>query len=431
MPDLQTDEVIIALAQSLDAAPALAPQFARLDELAAEVATRAPLMHSHGAIDGVEGHGVTLAYPAAPRVVQDLVVTVTGWASTASFAAAAAVLICAEVDVQIEIATAEPSAGALIPAGTMVPLWVPAGQRLWARAANANGVLNVTSGPYFQGADAAIGGAPVGGGVWGDITGTLSNQTDLYAQLAGKAAVGHSHDAATTGAAGFLSAADKAKLDGIEAGATADQTGAEIVAAIDTALGSSGWQTGAGTVWGDITGTLSNQTDLYTQLAGKAAATHYHTGALGPEYACYTAADGGSIASGGSGVVPFDTAMRNVTGYSVSSGEVTLVDAATYKVQVELAVWFTTLSNRGHAPVALQTDNSGSWANVTGGETTLQDQGNSGTSNFKRDTGVVTCYVTTTAANKKIRVNLGPTASSASACKTLANMCRMFVSKVQ
>lgn len=51
--------------------------------------------------------------------------------------------------------------------------------------------------------------------------------------------------AATGSLAGVMTAADKTKLDGIEAGATADQTGAEIVTAIDTQLGSTAWQAGA------------------------------------------------------------------------------------------------------------------------------------------------------------------------------------------
>ena len=48
---------------------------------------------------------------------------------------------------------------------------------------------------------------------------------------------GHSHSDATTLASGFMSAADKAKLDGVEAGATADQTAAEILTAIKTVDG--------------------------------------------------------------------------------------------------------------------------------------------------------------------------------------------------
>jgi hypothetical protein len=39
---------------------------------------------------------------------------------------------------------------------------------------------------------------------------------------------GHAHSAATTGAAGFMAAADKSKLDGIAAGATANSTDAQL-----------------------------------------------------------------------------------------------------------------------------------------------------------------------------------------------------------
>lgn len=48
---------------------------------------------------------------------------------------------------------------------------------------------------------------------------------------------GASHAAATTGTNGFMSASDKLKLDGIEAGAKADQTAAEILAALKTVDG--------------------------------------------------------------------------------------------------------------------------------------------------------------------------------------------------
>lgn len=46
--------------------------------------------------------------------------------------------------------------------------------------------------------------------------------------------------------AGVMSAADKAKLDSVQVGATDDQTGSEIVAAINGFLGSTVWQSGGG-----------------------------------------------------------------------------------------------------------------------------------------------------------------------------------------
>ena len=48
---------------------------------------------------------------------------------------------------------------------------------------------------------------------------TTAQVTGLDSTLAGKAAIGHTHAAATDAAAGFMSAADKEKLDGIAAGA--------------------------------------------------------------------------------------------------------------------------------------------------------------------------------------------------------------------
>lgn len=52
-------------------------------------------------------------------------------------------------------------------------------------------------------------------------THTIANITNLQTTLDGKAASGHTHSAATTSAAGFMSASDKAKLDGIASGANA------------------------------------------------------------------------------------------------------------------------------------------------------------------------------------------------------------------
>lgn len=78
------------------------------------------------------------------------------------------------------------------------------------------------------------------------------NFTDLEGQVAGKAASGHSHsNAVAGGSAGFMSGADKTKLDGVAAGATANAntdalteggtnlyfTAARVRAAVLTGLG--------------------------------------------------------------------------------------------------------------------------------------------------------------------------------------------------
>ena len=54
----------------------------------------------------------------------------------------------------------------------------------------------------------------------------------------------------------FATAAQLSKIDGIEDGATADQTGAEIVSAIDSELGGATWQSGGG--GGGTTDVVSN-----------------------------------------------------------------------------------------------------------------------------------------------------------------------------
>jgi len=57
------------------------------------------------------------------------------------------------------------------------------------------------------------------------------------------------------GNSGLMTGTDKTKLNGIETGATADQSGAEIVTAIDTQLGSTDWQGGGGGGGGDVVAT--------------------------------------------------------------------------------------------------------------------------------------------------------------------------------
>ena len=133
--------------------------------------------------------------------------------------------------------------------------------------------------------------------LWGNISGTLSDQTDLQAALDGKANSSHTHAASqitsgtladarvaetnvtqhegaltvtesqisdlgdyqplatvlTNTTASFTTAL-QTKLNNIEDNATADQTGAEIVSAINTELGGSGWQSGVTDGdYGDIT----------------------------------------------------------------------------------------------------------------------------------------------------------------------------------
>ena len=112
---------------------------------------------------------------------------------------------------------------------------------------------------HLSGIDTALGST---GAVWGNVTGTLSNQTDLQAALDAKAATAALLDeniVAAASASNYTPAA--AHVQGHLAG-------------IDTAIGAI---VAGGTTWGNIVGTLSNQTDLQAALDAKAATSHTHT----------------------------------------------------------------------------------------------------------------------------------------------------------
>ncbi len=113
-----------------------------------------------------------------------------------------------------------------------------------------------------------------GGGSWGEIEGTLSDQTDLQGALDGKvdeiSGKGLSTEDYTT--------TEKTKLSGIAENAnnytlpTASDTilgGVKVGTRLTMTDGVLSADEQVGGLWGDITGTLSNQTDLQGALDGK------------------------------------------------------------------------------------------------------------------------------------------------------------------
>lgn len=258
---------------------------------------------------------------------------------------------------------------------------------------------------------------------------------------AGQVAAGnHSHAPATPNVEdGFLSAADKAKLDGIEAGATADQTGEEMVAAINANLGGTTWQGGGGGAHaaahasggGDaVTLAQSQVTNLTTDLAGKAATSHTHALAVMSRYCVYMASDGSSMAAEGTQTVAFDTALAAVSGYSLSGGEVTLAAAGRYRLTLDLGGSCATSNTKAACPGAIQTDNGGSWATITGAEFYLSEAGSSSTVAYQNVRAHVSWEVTTTASDKKIRVYIGPSIASSSALVMKAGRCRLVIERI-
>lgn len=148
-------------------------------------------------------------------------------------------------------------------------------------------------------------------------------------------------------------------------------------------------------------------------------------------FVCYSASNGSTVTATNYNTVALDTVANAVSGYSVSSGEVTLPDAGTYLVDFDVHVEWTTANTKGHTEGVLQTDNSGSWAGIAGTKIALCNPGSSSTTVYQRDAASCAAgIVTTTGSNKKIRIYLGPSATAGSDYLTLANMCRLAVKRI-
>ena len=109
-------------------------------------------------------------------------------------------------------------------------------------------------------------------GAMTDINNALSG---INTTLSGKAPANHGHNAAMAQAAGFMAAADKAKLDGIAAKATANAASTTTPKALGTASAGSE----AGFSRGDHVHPKPSPADI-----GAAAANHSHSGYAGASH---------------------------------------------------------------------------------------------------------------------------------------------------
>lgn len=147
-------------------------------------------------------------------------------------------------------------------------------------------------------------------------------------------------------------------------------------------------------------------------------------------YMVYLASNQSAITGTNSADALFDTAFRAKTGFSISSGVMTLPANATYLVEYYLHAEFTTASTKGEIPCVLQFDGTGSYVNVTGSNSTLAHGGSSSTTKYQRNSASGYGEVTVGGADKHVKVRLGPNSASASDVVLLGGMCRMRARKI-
>ncbi len=143
-------------------------------------------------------------------------------------------------------------------------------------------------------------------------------------------ATGSAHGTATTSAAGFMSAADKAKLNSIEEGATGTQTASEILTALKTVDGS-GSGLDADTLDGQHAATFENLQFLgnYTKLATDAPSSYRK----GITHTCGKSSDGWPFSY--TGIITYNmygnqAAIQYAYNYQNGQSNIIYVRSATY-----------------------------------------------------------------------------------------------------
>lgn len=241
------------------------------------------------------------------------------------------------------------------------------------------------------------------GTAFATLTGLPSDNVALAAALAHDHAgvyspVAHTHTNATTSAPGFMSTADKAKLDGIDVSADVNLTGEQTAALLDTYLGSTAWRTGGN---GD---------------------------SLQASY--YTAVQSAQIAAGATANVNFDTAsyLRSGLAYTVSNGEITITEAGTFYFLAQIGAVCDVSNTKTVVTLAMQTDAAGSFATIPGATAILPVFSQTATTAYQRSVIGLVGKMTFATAGKKVRVTMSPVAGWA-AVKTASPECWIQIFK--
>ena len=127
-------------------------------------------------------------------------------------------------------------------------------------------------------------------------THTIANVSNLQSSLDSKASVSHTHSNATSTASGFMSNADKAKLDGVSAGANKTIVDSSFSATSPNPVQNKVVKAALdGKASSSHTHTTAQVTGLDAALAGKASTSHNHSGVYAPVSHNH---DAGNITSG-------------------------------------------------------------------------------------------------------------------------------------
>jgi hypothetical protein len=196
---------------------------------------------------------------------------------------------------------------------------------------------------------------------------TGHNHDASYAPLSHVGATGAAHGNASTSVAGFMAAADKTKLDGIEASATADQTAAEILTAIKTVDGA-----GSGLDADLLDGMQPASTNTVSTVVARDASGNFSAGTV--------TANLSGTASLANKFVLTDTRNVTTTPETLTSGGMVfdfktntaegLSDTGTYFAEVTLRPWGTGTDWTGGPSHQLAYANSGSIYHRHGSSTT-------------------------------------------------------------
>lgn len=200
---------------------------------------------------------------------------------------------------------------------------------------------------------------------------TLGLGTAATSNAGDFATAGHTHSNATTGAAGFMSAADKTKLDGVATGATANATDAQLRDR-STHTG-----TQAASTISDFSEAVDDRVGSLLLAGSGITLTYNDAGNL-----LTIAATGG----GGSGTVTSVAVSDGGTGISVSGSPVTTSGTITLTLSTNLQNWSGIATTRlGRVPI---TDSNANYTFVAGDAGNARRKTNTTAYDYTVNTGV-------------------------------------------